>query len=150
MIELTEQQSRALGSHPNGPIEVVDPITRRHYVLLAAEEYQPAHALVEGEPIVIPSGIRRSQEAFRRDLPGLLQDRRLCGQWAAYHGEQRVGIAARMADLTRECLRRGLDENQFYIGLIDPTELIEEEEIDRSSGEGYAFLRTRRRWWWFW
>ena len=35
-----------------------------------------------------------------------------------------------MAELLRACLDRGLDDDQFYVGIIQPYELIEEEEID--------------------
>jgi hypothetical protein len=77
----------------------------------------------------IAPGIRRSQEALRRDRPELLQDRRLVHQWTAYHGDERVGIAPDAATLLRECLRRGFADDEYYIGWIDPSELIEEEDI---------------------
>src|SRR5262245_25149151 len=64
----------------------------------------------------IPPGIRRSQEALRRDLPNLLADPKVCHHWAAYHGEERIGLARDATTLLRECIRRGLTEDQYYIG----------------------------------
>jgi hypothetical protein len=34
----------------------------------------------------IAPGIRRSKEAFLRDLPSLLADRNMVGLWTAYYG----------------------------------------------------------------
>lgn len=80
-------------------------------------------------PFEIPEGIRRSREALKRDLPALLTDRRLHGKCVAYHGTDRIGIG-RELDLLREAYRRGLRDDQFYLGVIEPNELVDEEEID--------------------
>src|SRR4051794_37139012 len=130
MIELTEEQRRLVAEHAGEPVEFLDPVTRRKYVLVATELQQTpgrpcASAAVQSADLTVPPGIRRSQEAFHRDLPRLLESRKLRGQWVAYHGDERVGVTPRMADLTRECLRRGLQDDQFYVGLIDPIELVE-------------------------
>jgi hypothetical protein len=77
----------------------------------------------------VPPGIRRSQEALRRDLPRLLENRRLRGRWIAYHGDERIGIARDKFILLRECIQRGFAEDEYYIGMIIPSELLEEEEI---------------------
>ena len=138
MIELTDEQRRQLAQQRGEPVELLDPITCRKYLLIPSETPPPPEPLAgsvgSGQPGIegVPAGIRRSQEAFRRDLPQLLQDRKLRGQWVAYHGEERIGVARRMAFLTRQCLRRGLQDDQFYVGLIDPSELIEEEEVERA------------------
>ena len=50
----------------------------------------------------IPEEIGRSQEAFFRDLPGLLQDRRLRGQWVAYRGDERVKVGRSQRDVILE------------------------------------------------
>lgn len=80
--------------------------------------------------IEIPPGIWRSRMALKRDLPELLANRRLYGQWVAYHGTERIGISRRHDDLIRECLRRGLQPEDYYIGVIEPVELIDEEDLD--------------------
>jgi hypothetical protein len=68
----------------------------------------------------IPLGIRRSQEAFRRDLRRLLQDRRLYRRWVAYHGDERVGFSPSKRQLYQECLRRGLRPDEFVVRCIQP------------------------------
>jgi len=68
----------------------------------------------------IPPGILRSQEAFRRDLPQLLQNKRLFRQWVAYHEATRIGIAPSEDDLYEECFRRGLREEEFVVCCIVP------------------------------
>jgi hypothetical protein len=115
----------------------------RHVLLMIARIQEKARTILASETgssrdtaqpprshFEIPPGIRRSQEALRRDLPQLLENRKLFRQWVAYHGDERIGIARDKLTLLRECLRRGLADDQYYIGWIHPTELIEEEELD--------------------
>src|SRR5207249_11865538 len=84
------------------------------YERLAGAPQRPA-----GQPHPeIPPMIRRSQQAFWRDLPGLLMDRRNHRQWAAYHGEDRVAIARTKVDAYQECFRRGLNRGEFYVGWL--------------------------------
>ncbi len=139
-LELTEQQRQALADQPLGPVELIDPATRRVYVLIAADQFQRvAHSLApelttaqapsSGLP-EIPPGIRKSQLALRRDLPALLERKKLLGQWVAYRGDERIGIARTETELVQECLRRGLRDDEYYVGLIDPSELIEVEDIE--------------------
>src|SRR5262249_42189111 len=66
----------------------------------------------------IPPGIQRSSEAFRRDLPQLLQNQKLYGKWVAYHGGERIGISRDPADLYEECFRRDLHKDQFVVRCI--------------------------------
>jgi hypothetical protein len=40
MIELSEPQQQALAQHPNEPLQVIDPATRRAFVLLDAGQYE--------------------------------------------------------------------------------------------------------------
>jgi hypothetical protein len=139
-LELTEQQRQALADRPLGPVELIDPATQRAYVLIAAEQFQRvadflAPELDAAQPSSadipeIPPGIRKSQLALRRDLPALLMKRKLLGQWIAYHGDERIGIAPSKVPLIEECLRRGLNDDEYYISMITPTELIEVEDID--------------------
>jgi hypothetical protein len=46
-IELTEQQRQALLAESDKPIDVVDPGTQQHYVLIAQEQYERLRALLE-------------------------------------------------------------------------------------------------------
>ena len=65
-------------------------------------------------------GIRKSREAFLRDLPDLLSDPSSRGKWVAYYGDERVGIAADDEPLIQECRRRGLSVDQYMIDTIEP------------------------------
>jgi hypothetical protein len=58
--------------------------------------------------------------AFERDLPGLLETSR--GQWAAYHGAQRLAVGPQHTRLYEECIRRGLSPDEFVICEIEPNE----------------------------
>jgi len=138
-LELTPQQLEALQLQPQQRLELIDPATRRGYVLISQEEYQrvapllPQAANGTAEETVsdeIPPMIRRSQEALRRDLPELLSQKKLFMQWVCYHGEERIGIARDPTKLIRECLQRGLGEADYYIGLISPEERVEVEELE--------------------
>src|SRR5438270_3180019 len=132
MLELTERQRQAVQEQAGEPVEVIDPDTRCAYVLLAREQYERMRSLVESErepthgvaedALGIPPGILRSQEAFWRDLPHLLSQRKLRGRWVCYHGDERIGIGAYDA-LIRECVGREIPDDAFYLGRIRPREL---------------------------
>jgi hypothetical protein len=136
-IELTDQQERAVKQ--GRPVQVVDPATQQAYFLIAREVYERSRSLTdrpEPAPGVkaggIPPGIRRSQEAYWRDLPELLKLKSRRRRWVAYHGEVRVGFAQTSAELYQQCLRRGLKEEDIYIDRLEPRALPpwEAEEIE--------------------
>jgi hypothetical protein len=135
-IELTEQQRSFMEQHPGEPVEFVDPQTNRIYVLVARQDCAPAvreeDSMSDEEWLDahVPPGIRRSQKAFRRDLPELLKNKKLHGQWAAYRGDERVGIAKNGIKLTNTCFDRGFASTEFWVGWISPCELIEVKELD--------------------
>jgi hypothetical protein len=66
-----------------------------------------------------PPGMRRSMEAYWRDLPALLKSR-YRGWWVAYHGDERIGFARRQDEIYRECDRRGLDHSEYWVDLVKP------------------------------
>jgi hypothetical protein len=76
-----------------GAVRIEDPETHAAYVVLKAEVYERMKPLLENCHEAIPGGIRRSQDAFFRDLPELLKDESLLGQCVAYCGDERIGIA---------------------------------------------------------
>jgi hypothetical protein len=122
MIELNPEQRQAMAQ--GEPVHIIDPLTHDAYVLVPAEEYarltgtlpQPAH---QPPPEIAPLMLR-SQQAFWRDLPELLKDRRNRGKWAAYHGEERVAVQRSEVDAYQECFRRGLNRGEFYVGKLEP------------------------------
>jgi len=126
-IELTNEQRQVLQAERGKPIDVVDPVTQERYVLLARERYERVRDVLEREagsasanvaPGITP-GILRSQQAFWRDLPQLLTQKKLLGKWVCYHGDERIGIG-RYEDLIRECNRRGLRDDAYDLGVIEP------------------------------
>jgi hypothetical protein len=135
-IELTEQQQRALEAGGEVPPRFVNPRTRERFVLLREQDYLEMSGAPRPGPAVpeVPEGIRRSRAAFLRDLPALLAQPRYDRWWAAYHGDQRVGLAPTDEGLIRECLRRGLRPEDYYLGVIRPHQP-DPEEVDRALHE---------------
>jgi hypothetical protein len=85
----------------------------------------------------VPPGIRRSQEAYWRDLPELLKIKKRGRWWVAYHGDERVGFARSQAELYQECCRRGFKGDEIYLGRVEPHTEAPWEEIEiESFGEG--------------
>jgi hypothetical protein len=103
-----------------GAVRVEDPETHAAYVILKAELYERMKPLLENCHDEIPEGIRRSQEAFFRDLPELLEDESSLGQCVAYSGDERIGIASSDEPLIREINRRGLEDGEFDLFVIRP------------------------------
>ena len=124
-IELTEQQRQAVQERAPEAVEVIDPRTQLAYVLIARERYQQLLAATR-EPDLpasgIPRSILRAQQAYWRDLPHLLSQRKLRGQWVCYHGDDRLGIGTYQA-LIRECQGRGLPDDTYHLDRILPREL---------------------------
>lgn len=96
-----------------------------------ANAKQPQAAVESVDPRFpnTPIGIVRSRDAFLRALPGLLANPKYDRWCVAYCGDERIGIAASEIELLRECKRRGLHPDAYYIGCIFPQSL-EEEEIE--------------------
>ncbi len=140
-IELTDHQRQAIRADSGRPIEVIDPATNEHYVLLARDQYERVKTLVESTPSdcdgIVPPGILRSQQAFWRDLPELLRNKRNRGKWVCYHCDERVGIAKSDEPLIRECIRRRIPENAYHLDVIAPHALPpwEPEEIEGGGHE---------------
>jgi hypothetical protein len=135
MIGLTPEQRRLVLEAGDQPVRIEDPEMHQVYVLIRADVYERARGVIEplsSEELQVPEGIRKSQEAFFRDLPELLKDRRLRGKYIAYHGDERIGIARDDVPLIRECLRRGLKRDEYDILVIEP-QSPEPEEIDYPS-----------------
>ena len=132
---LTPEQRQLIDQAGDEPVPIEDPETREDFVLMRRRVYDQLRQPMEshpGEAIIIPEGIRKSQEAFFRDLPELLKDRKLRGRCVAYHGDERIGIAWDDKVLIRECIRRGLKREEYDILIIEP-QSAEPEEIDYPS-----------------
>jgi hypothetical protein len=116
-----------------GATRIEDPETHATYVILKAEVYERLKPLLENGRDEIPEGIRQSQAAFYRDLPELLKDDSLLGQWIAYCGGERIGIAPSDEQLIREINRRGIKDDEFDLFVIRPQGLEPEEVTYPSS-----------------
>ena len=122
MIELDTEQRQAIAQ--GRPVRIVDPLTHDAYVLVRAEDYECLAELSQ-RPVDRPNPeirpmVLRSMQAFWRDLPRLLMDRRNHRQWAAYHGDERVAITRSDVDAYQECFRRGLKHEEIYVGILEP------------------------------
>jgi hypothetical protein len=132
---LTPEQRRLVEEAGDRPVRIEDPEMHQAYVLMRADVYERVRNVLEPRSVrdlQVPEGIRKSQEAFFRDLPELLKDRRLRGKYVAYHGDERIGIARDDVPLIPECLRRGLERTEYDILVIEP-QSPEPEEIDYPS-----------------
>ncbi len=135
MTGLTPEQRRLVEQAGDQPVRIEDPEMHQAYVLMRADVYERVRDAIEprsGEELQVPEGIRKSQDAFFRDLPELLKDQRLKGYYAAYHGDERIGVADDDAPLIRECIRRGLKRDEYDILVIEP-QSPNPEEIDYPS-----------------
>jgi hypothetical protein len=134
MIELTPEQRQA--AEQGEAVRVVDPTTHDTYVLLRAELYErltgAARPATDEADFEIPPGILRSMQAFWRELPELLKNKRNHGKWVAHHGDERIGIERDKVTLMREIVRRNIPSDAYYITTIHPSELPpwEPEEIE--------------------
>lgn len=131
-ITLTPEQLRIVEQAGDQPVRVENPRNRRTYLLVEEAAQDSESTPDEAGPssdFDIPEGIRRSQDAFFRDLPELLKDESLRGQWVVYHGDERIGFASKKRPLIEECLRRGLKRDEYDVFVVEPQSR-EPEEIE--------------------
>ena len=103
-----------------GAVRIEDAETHEAYVALKAEVYERIKPLLAKDEDEIPALIRRSQDAFFRDLPELLKDESLLGYCVAYCGDERIGIAPSDEPLIREINRRGIKDDEFDLFVVRP------------------------------
>ena len=129
-ITLTPEQGQTIEQANGQPVRVEDPRNHCTYVLVReVVSDRPAIGETSYAPLFgLSEELRRSQAAFLRDLPELLKDETLRGQWIGYHAGERVGIAPSEEALIQEYSRRGLRSDQYEIFVIEET-----EEVDYPS-----------------
>lgn len=138
MPELSEELRRELQLAGDAPLRLVDPETRREYVLVPAEQYEVPRSDNESSNIdwTIPEGIRQSMAAIRRALPKLLASWWTRGKWVCYHRDVRIGVGRDYFALQKECIKLGLADDEYVIARIAPAAGSEEiEEVDRTFVE---------------
>jgi hypothetical protein len=134
-VELTPEQRRLIEEAGDRPVHIEDPALERTYVVIRADVYERIRDLLEPKSVVglqVPEGIRRSQAAFFRDLPSLLKDRGMLGKYIAYHADERVKVGQSQTEVVRECLKRGLSDDDYDVFIIEP-QSPEAEEVDYPS-----------------
>jgi hypothetical protein len=82
------------------------------------EEFPANRGEISPSPFQVAPLVEQAQQAFSRDLPHLLRERP--GQWVAYHGDRQIGFAEAQLKLYQECLRQGIDEEEFVVLCIEP------------------------------
>jgi len=82
-----------------------------------------------------------SLATFERELPALLIERP--GEWVAYRGDQRLGIARTRTELHRQCVGHGMHVDEFLICCIEPYEdeywmgvELDEPSVDEDVNDG--------------
>jgi hypothetical protein len=60
----------------------------------------------------------------------LLRNKRNHGRWAAYDGDEWIGTARTHAELIREIKRRGVSQDDYYVGRIQPQDQAPWEPIE--------------------
>jgi hypothetical protein len=80
---------------------------------------RPAAADNSSVPLLrlIPPIIIEAQNAFCRDLPRLLKERK--GEYVVYHGAQPVIFAKTYEEARKECFRRNLPEHEYVLYCIE-------------------------------
>jgi hypothetical protein len=137
MTALTTEQRHEIEKAGDEPVRFEDPETHAAYVLLKADVYEQIKPVLGYAKLLtdqVPEGIRRSREAFLRDLPALLARKRLRGRWALYHGDKRLGTWRNAQRMMREIVKLSLREDEIYSGVICP-HLEDDDEIDHSFFE---------------
>ena len=64
---------------------------------------------------------QQALRAFLRDLPQLWVEHP--GQWVAYQGDKRIGLAGQKHELYQECYQIGVQREEFVIFCIEPQEM---------------------------
>ena len=79
-------------------------------------------------PVEVESILMRSRAAFLRDLPALVANPMYEHWFAAYLGDQRIGIGKTESEMIQECRRRGVQLEDCFVGCV--TLPSDEEEVD--------------------
>jgi hypothetical protein len=72
--------------------------------------------------------ILQSIDAFRRDLPELLEKH--ARRWVAYSGDERICFGRTQTRVCQECFRRGLTLDDFIAAYVEPGAFDPDEEIE--------------------
>jgi hypothetical protein len=82
----------------------------------------------------VAPAILRGRIAFLRDLPELLKNPKYDRWCVAYAGDEQIALLPFKKDVVRECLKRGLQDGEYFFGMVVPYD-DEDNEIDQSLYE---------------
>ena len=91
------------------------------------EQLPKAEEPMPEEPI--PPMITLARQTYERDLPEMLKTHYM--KWVAYHGDKRIGFGRTQTALYVQCLKMGLQEDEFIVRSVEP--LLKLDEIEFSS-----------------
>ena len=83
----------------------------------------------------VAPAILRGRDAFLRDLPGLLADPKYDRWSVAYVGNERIALSPSQRNVIAECLKRGLKDDEYFIGMVVPHEEVEMDSTLREFDE---------------
>src|SRR5207249_4216835 len=132
------EQRQAVREAGAEPVRLTDPESNDAYFLLREEVFERVRDVIRPGSVAeqaVPEGILRSKAAFLRNLADLMRRRGRKVRWAAYHGDERVGLGATETELYQLCMSRGLKEGEFYVGWIGP----QPPEVEEIDGGPYEF-----------
>ena len=72
------------------------------------------------------------RDAFLADLPSLLANPKYDRWSVAYVGNERIALSPSQRNVIAECLKRGLKDDEYFIGMVVPHE---ETEMDNALRE---------------
>jgi hypothetical protein len=70
----------------------------------------------------VAPAILRGRDAFLRDLPALLANPKYDRWSVAYLGNERIALSPSQRNAIAECLKRGLKDDEYFIGMVVPHE----------------------------
>lgn len=140
-MTITPELRQAIERAGGEPVRISDPDTNQTYYLVKDDEFDRIKGTIGLSSITrleTPEGVVRSRSAFVRNLAILLPLKTREVLWAAFQGDEQVGVGATETELYQLCTRRGLKDGEFYVGRIEP-QPPEIEQIDRSLYEFEEF-----------
>jgi hypothetical protein len=63
-LSISSEQRQALASHPGQPVEIVDEVSKAHYVILPAEHFERVRTLISEEDYDVRESYRAQSDAL--------------------------------------------------------------------------------------
>ena len=73
----------------------------------------------------VAPAILHGRDAFLRDLPDLLANPKYDRWSVAYVGNEQIALSPSQRQVIAECLKRGLKDDEYFIGMVVPHEDVE-------------------------